>query len=100
MSDTVRVDGITYKIERVENLLDDTGDKRLSGQIKYEDSVIQIDARLKSQWERQVLWHEIFHGIIEQRGIEVKDEDRTVDQLAYAIMQVLRDNPWLAEVEP
>jgi hypothetical protein len=95
---TIRIGPIDYEIVYVAGLRD--GDLKLDGWFKFPESRILIEEGLSEQARRQILWHEIFHGIFNQFGglSEDKKEETVIDALAYAVMNVLRDNPELSKL--
>lgn len=88
MINQVKIGGITYAITR-DATLPDTG---FSGQIRYQRCQIVIADNLHPVAARQVLWHEIVHGIMQQAGIQEQPES-LVEAISYGVLQVLRDNP-------
>lgn len=97
---SVKVGPITYEVVLVDDLHD--GTTKLDGWVRYAECVVRLDSRLSPQSMRQTLWHEILHALVTQGGL--KQDERYVDVLAYGIMEVLQDNPWLGRgvdhVEP
>lgn len=46
--------------------------------------------------QRVVLWHEAFHAIFHEAGLEANAEDEAlVEMLAQAVMQIRKKVPWL-----
>lgn len=74
------------------------GDEGLDGWIQYHNSTISLDARLEEFAYKQVIWHEIVHGILNNAGIKTVTEE-TVDALSYGILDVIQSNPWLTKEE-
>lgn len=68
-----------------------------NGLIDYEKLEIQIMKDMPEQKKLQVLWHEIFHGIIREWGVDINgsDEENKVDWLAIGMVQIIKDNPGL-----
>ena len=85
----VKIGAQVFEIKRECELKDKDVD--LSGHIKYGSSEILIDSELDKFSTRQVLWHEVVHGILTHAGIRDEDE-KLVDILSYGIIQVLEDN--------
>jgi len=96
MGGKIKIGPITYSIVAVSGLRSDDG-KSLYGEVKYGLCEVRIEADNSPQQDRQTLWHEIVHIILEQLGRSKLNEENLVDSLAYALMQVVQDNPWLAE---
>ena len=85
--DKVKIGGIVYPIEIVNDFQGETGDW---GQTNFKKSKITIDSNLDKQRENQTLVHEIVHGLFYEAGIE-DDEDK-VNRLGLVLHQVLTDN--------
>jgi hypothetical protein len=96
MNKTTKVGPQVFKNVIVNNMRD-KNDGRLDGEICYGQSEIHLDDKLDDFGRKQVLWHEIFHGILTQAGMQIKrkEEESLVDALSYGIISVLEDNPWL-----
>ena len=92
----IKIGAIRYRIVTEKNLVDDDGLKRLDGHIRYSSSEIKLDSALGPQARRQVIWHEVLHGIMTQAGIETHDE-KNIEAISHGLMNVLEDNPWLAQ---
>lgn len=90
---TIRIGGFDYDVVEKERLRNEQ-DVRLSGQIACEDLEIRVDSDISDRFRPLVLWHEVIHGILQHAGISDHNEQQ-IEALAYGIMQVLRDNPWL-----
>ena len=62
--------------------------------IDYDNHIINIDSKIGDiQSQEQSFLHEVFHGILRDRAIEVQDEEFVVDELAKGLHQIIRDNP-------
>jgi len=94
---SIKIGAITYEVIVVERLLGDN-DKKLDGQITYSIPKIELDSNLSPVMRRQVLWHEIIHGILTQAGRQSEVSEGAVDALAYGIFGVVKDNPGISEV--
>lgn len=94
MINSIRIGGIDYEVKIIPDLRD--GDKKLDGCIRYGDCEILLEETLSSQMKHQVLLHEIVHGIFTTLGREL--DENAVDAVAHMLLQILRDNPGLAEV--
>jgi len=89
------IGGITYRIAEIERLLADDGRRKLSGNIRYDECEIRIEAGMDVQSTRQIIWHEVLHGILTQAGHCDAIKEQIIDALAYGIVDVLKQNPWL-----
>lgn len=94
---SIKIGAITYDVMIVYRLFGD-GDKKLDGQITYSMPKIELDGNLSPVMRRQVLWHEIIHGILTQAGRQSEVSEGAVDALAYGIFGVVKDNPEISEV--
>lgn len=90
--DSVRIGGVEYSIEYVENL--NNGVNLAYGYIDYDNCKIQLSSTCGVAHERrcQTLLHEILHGIRNHAGLEIENEEEVVDTLAKGLYQVLQDN--------
>jgi len=95
---TVKIGPVTYEIKVVRGLMDDAKNTKLWGQISYENCIIELEEDQNSSANRVILWHEIVHGLLQGSGhSKLDDKEDLVTALAYGIVGVLKDNPWLAE---
>ena len=79
------------------NSSDEDGDPTLVvGQYSPVRQIIRISDKLKQTGAVATLWHEIIHAIADQRDIQIGE--RQIDHIAFIIMELLQDNPWLAQV--
>ena len=90
--DSVRICGVEYVVEYVDNLND--GVNMEYGHIDYDNSKIQLSNTVGTEHQNrcQVLWHEILHGIREYNGMKIENEENIIDMFAKGIYQVLQDN--------
>jgi len=95
MHKTVKIGPIAYALVEVGDL--HSGGVELDGQVRHCLSEIRIERDQEEQSKTQTLWHEIVHIILNQAGRreDSKNED-LVEALAYGLMGVIQDNPWLA----
>ena len=93
----IKVGPINYEIVEVSDLRADD-DTKLYGQISWTTCEIRIKPNQHAQQRRQTIWHEIVHVLLEQLGCnkDINNEAFTT-ALAHALMQVVQDNPFLAE---
>lgn len=86
---SIRIGPFVYDVLIVDDLRD--GERRLDGNITYDDCVIRINSRLCEQMRVEVLWHEVIHGILAQAGL--RWDDNKIDILAHGLMRFRQDNP-------
>ena len=62
--------------------------------INFDSHVINIDTSLQTvEGMKQSLIHEILHGIVRDRDIEIKNEEKVVESFAKGLYQLFVDNP-------
>jgi outer membrane receptor protein involved in Fe transport len=90
--ESVRIAGVEFEVKYVPNL--NNGTNLAYGYIDYENSTISLSDTNGTEHQRrcQILWHEILHGIRENNGMEIENEEAVVDMFARGIYQVLQDN--------
>ena len=81
--------GVLYKVKLV-NLT--SRRKALLGEIDYVKQEIRIDKKLKKERKREVLLHEIIHGLTEAVGLDEKLTEQDIQSLARAIYALFRSN--------
>jgi len=96
VNNTIKIGPIEYNITLVSNYHE--GNECLDGQFVHSQSNIILEETLGGPARRATLWHEIIHGILIHAGYQEHDEGH-VSSIAYGIMQVLADNPWIASIE-
>ena len=91
--EVVRIGSFDYLVEFTDNPIV-VDYKECFASINYNEHLIQINNTLGDiQTQEQSFLHEMFHGILKDRAIEVEDEEFVVDELAKALHQIIRDNP-------
>lgn len=90
--DRIRIAGVEYKV-MLEPCLNN-GVNLAYGHIDFENSIISLSDTIGTAHQKrcQILWHEILHGIRENNGMEIENEEAIVDMFAKGIYQVLQDN--------
>ena len=90
--ESVRIAGVEFEVKYVPNL--NNGTNLAYGHIDYENSIISLSDTNGTEHQRrcQILWHEILHGIRENNGMQIENEEAVVDMFARGIYQVLQDN--------
>jgi hypothetical protein len=91
----IRIGSVDYQIKRTVGLVDGD-DKKMAGRIRYDSAIIEIEQRLAPVIALQVLWHEVLHALLTQSGHYDQDEP-LLDAIAYGLVGILRDNPWLLD---
>lgn len=96
----IKIGPITYEVVTVPGLRDGADGKKLFGEIKYGSCEIRVESNYAPQQTRQTLWHEIVHIVLVQLGrADESNDEALVDGMAYALMRVIEDNPWLGKNE-
>ena len=80
----------------IEDDLRNFDDSRLDGHIKYGECKICIDSKMDGDRPRDVLMHEILHGIADHAAVNL--DEGQVERLANGIAAVLVDNPAFLEI--
>ena len=90
--ESIRIAGVEFEVHHVPHL--NNGTNLAYGHIDFENSVIQLSATIGTEHQKmcKTLWHEILHGIVENNGMELDNEEVIVDMFAKGIYQVLQDN--------
>lgn len=92
--DSVRISGVEYAIVTKPNLRDSS--RLLCGRIDYNTATIYLSETdcQSDEFRCVVLWHEIIHGILEDRGVQLDEdvEESVCEALSRGIYQVLQDN--------
>ena len=90
--ESIRIAGVEYKVVIAPNLM--CGNTAAYGHIDYENMVIELSDTFGTEHQKRclTLWHEILHGIRENNGMEIKNEEAVVDMFAKGIYQILQDN--------
>ena len=91
----IKIVAIDFALHFIERLRNQGNAQSLSGNILYSYPEIIIDTEQDDQQKYHTLWHEIFHGIADQMGLEMDENE--INQLSTGYIQVLRDNKPLLE---
>lgn len=97
MINTVKIGVITHKIKVIHNLYGTQEDGKtcwLSGRIKHDLALIELDDENDPQSQLVVLWHEILHGILTQAG-QTEQPENLLNALSFGLVQAVRNNPAL-----
>lgn len=93
---TVKVGPLTYRIKPWKKR--PANNARCWGLCDRETTTILIHEGLSLPREREVVLHEVTHAAFDTSGLSTKDdlpEELVVNDLTFAILGVLRDNPAL-----
>lgn len=85
---TVKIAGIIYKVEEVEDLAAIQG---IIGRLLEDKAIISLEKSLSKERKEQVFVHEVLHGIFREAGYNSQDED-LINRVAIVLHQVLKDN--------
>lgn len=92
--DSVRISGVEYAIVTKPDLRDSS--RLLCGRIDYNTATIYLSETdcQSEEFRCIVLWHEIIHGILEDRGLHLDEdvEESVCEALSRGIYQVPQDN--------
>ena len=86
----IKILATEYDVEEVEQI-----DKyqRLLGQIEYTEQKIKIDRSISEDMKKEVLLHEILHGVLEKLGYtEINEDEQKVHSIASTMYLVLKEN--------
>lgn len=70
--------------------------RECKGMIDYEFHQVKINNKIQDlQGQEQTFLHELVHGIVRERNLDLvnSDEETIVDEIAIGLHQVIRDNP-------
>lgn len=81
----IEICGIPFKIKEVE-VIDEQIEGVTQGQILFSKAKILIKKKLPKKLKRQVLFHEVLHGILVQLGYNELSEDETFVQSLSVVM--------------
>lgn len=91
--ESIRIGSCFYDVEYVDKELV-LNHQECYALIDYNNHVIQISNKLGDyQQQEQSFLHEVFHGIVKDRALEIEDEEFIVDELAKGLNQIILDNP-------
>lgn len=86
----VKVGGVTYKIKKVKNLVDDG--EECFGICDRRDLAIKINDSINDQRYNQTLIHEIMHAVFDEAGLDLDNEEDIVNRISLVWYQVLIEN--------
>jgi Zn-dependent peptidase ImmA (M78 family) len=89
------IGSLTFTIRFVEKVVGE-GDEDLDGFYDPNTDTISIKSSMSEQRQRQTLWHEIMHAILEEGGFqELSEKESLVDLLAHGILSIRKRARWL-----
>jgi hypothetical protein len=91
---TIQIGPIAFTVKETRGLRDEDDHTKLLGQIRYDDQVIDLEAKQGLDAKRVTLIHEILHGIFFNAGLRDHDE-QIIDIVATGLLDLLRQNPHL-----
>lgn len=96
----ILIDVISYTVKTAPTVVNgNNGNEFVAGQINHRHGIIELSTDRSEGNLKQVLMHEVVHGIIHNRNLEknINPEymETIVDELSKGFIQVVRDNPAL-----
>lgn len=73
------------------------GGELMNGVHDREGLNIEIRVGMPIAREWQTVWHEVMHAIFDNAAFEIDNEEQVIEIVSNGIVQVLRDNPRLAD---
>ena len=89
LPDKIKVGGITYAIERVDEPMEASDEPAA---VFYQQQKIKIKKTLAEEVTELYLWHEILHIIFNHIGFYPENDEELVDRISKTLYQVLKDN--------
>ena len=93
LPDAINICGMTYPIELIKELRADDLTKA-DGLFSRAPGCIKIEGNLADQERWQTFFHEVIHGWLCIAQINMKDEEKNVDALAYQAYCTLFNTEW------
>ncbi len=95
MHDKVKIGCTTYIVIYTDEEITLNGEQ-CDGVIEYDNGIIKISNTIGPQLMNQVWWHEVVHGIMNDRDISTEDDEESlVDKLAKGLYALMQDNRFL-----
>lgn len=91
----IKVGANNYKIQMVPGLSSE-GSISALGKVKHHKGLIQLGKGYSNYRRYLTLWHEIIHGISNERSLEF--DEKITDQLTNALILLFQDNPQLVQM--
>lgn len=94
---SIKIGYLTYTVKKMTKELSTA--KRMYGYIDHGEQAIYIEEGLSSERYKEVLLHEIMHGVyIQWVDEDKKEEESIVTQMTNGLITVFKDNPKLKEI--
>lgn len=93
--DRIKIGGIEYKIELIDEVMDDIHTAEYIGRVLYKENKIKILNSYSDEKKFRAMLHEIIHVLDDDYKIEIKEENMC--RLEAGLFQVLKDNKLLKE---
>lgn len=100
--DEVRIGSMYYNVFLTDEILVMDG-RQCYGTIDYDKHIIKVDSNLQDkQGQEQTFLHELIHGIVRERSLDLQnsDDETITDEIAIGLHQVIRDNPGIFKEDP
>ena len=93
MLEKVKIGGMTYEVvlKDLKTRNDDYQGMQLGWHI-LPDNLIEINSEVCKERREQTLVHEIMHGVMNEAGLNLEDEEDIVNRISLVLYQVLKDN--------
>lgn len=89
---SIRIGSCDYKVDFTDKDLV-ANYKEVYARINYDNHLIEINNKSGDKQHKELSFlHEMLHGIIRDRNLEIEDEELIVEELARGLHQIIRDN--------
>lgn len=92
---SIRIGSCDYEVNLEDKTIVNNG-RQCYGEINYDYHEINIDTSIQDkQTQEQTFLHELMHGIVNSRKLDLQnsDDETITDEIAIGLHQVIRDNP-------
>jgi hypothetical protein len=95
----VKICGVRYDVREVDDLRDESGEKRFYGRISHVHLTMDIEENMAREVKIRSVLHEALHGLFHQTGnYDIEQEERIVQMLGCQLPQFLRENRALVDL--
>ena len=96
LPDKVKIGCFTYDVVETDEILIVNG-RKCVGMIDYDNLEIKIKKTDREQQKEQTFWHEVIHGILIYRSIDISkvELETLVDNIASELYAIMQTNPCL-----